>query len=129
MRAIAIVMLGGGMGAAMRYATGLAASRWLGPAFPWGTLAVNLLGCFLIGFIFGLSEKAAVFSHEARLFFVTGFLGALTTFSSFALESAMSARTGMTTHAVLNIAVNNIAGIALVFAGIGAAGYILSIAR
>jgi len=78
---------------------------------------VNLAGCLLIGIVFGLGELRGI-SPQFRLFFITGFLGALTTFSTFSLETVNNANNGMTTLALANIAVNNIGGLALVKAGL-----------
>lgn len=82
-----------------------------------GTLYVNLAGCFLIGLVFGLGEVRGI-SPQFRLFFITGFLGALTTFSTYSLETVTNAGNGMAGVALLNIAVNNIGGLALVQAGL-----------
>jgi len=114
---VLIVFIGGGIGAATRYLTTLAAGKWLGVDFPWGTLIVNLAGCFLIGVALALAEKTDLMQPSLRLFFVTGFLGGLTTFSSFAMESVVAARGGMPA-ALVNIAANNVAGVALVISGI-----------
>ncbi len=113
-----LVMIGGSLGAALRYAVNLLAVRFWGSGFPWGTLAVNLAGCLLIGLIFGLAERAAWVSPSMRLFFVTGFLGALTTFSSFAIETVNTASTGSLALATTNVLANNIFGLALVIAGL-----------
>lgn len=115
---ILLVLMGGSLGAVCRYAAGLLAVRWFGVSFPWGTLIVNLVGCFLIGLAFSLAEKGAIMGPQARLFFVTGYLGALTTFSSYAMETISSLRAGTYLVAVANILLNNLVGLALVVAGI-----------
>ena len=81
-----LVALGGAIGASLRYS----ASIWLvkpGGLFPWTTWSVNLLGCFLAGAFFALSQKYPVLQQEARLLFMVGILGGFTTFSSFGLET------------------------------------------
>jgi CrcB protein len=113
---LALVFVGGGPGAAARYLSTLAAARWLGAAFPWGTLFVNLAGCFLIGVIWSLAERTALVSPSARLFLITGILGGLTTFSSYAAETALAFRVSPAS-AFLNMAANNFVGILLVLAG------------
>lgn len=118
MREMALVMTGGALGALCRYATTLVTGRLWGTGFPWGTLAVNWVGCFLIGVCFGLADYRNVLSPSARLFFVTGFLGALTTFSTFALESVLYARPGAAHLAAANFIAHNVGGLALVFLGI-----------
>lgn len=113
-----LVMLGGCVGAVARYGAGLLTAWLWGSAFPWGTLVVNLVGCLLIGLAFGLAERTAWVSPAVRLFFVTGFLGALTTFSSFAYETIVKATGGEAYLAIVNIVANNVGGLALVLAGI-----------
>lgn len=115
MNNILLVMLGGSLGALCRYGVSLLAARWFGAGFPWGTLIVNLSGCLLIGLIFGMTERGTTHPAE-RLFFVTGFLGALTTFSTYALETAQAAP-GSITLAGINILANNVAGLALAAGG------------
>jgi fluoride exporter len=119
-----LVMAGGSLGAVCRYAFSLAAVRCLGIRFPWGTLLANMTGCFLIGMAFVLAERTALLSPSARLFFMTGFLGSLTTFSTYALESVISMRAG--SHvAVINFFINNIGGGILVLAGMWLAGWMI----
>jgi len=115
MKNVLLVMLGGSIGAVCRYGVSLAAAKWFGSGFPWGTLIVNLAGCLLIGLVFGLTERGTTHPAE-RLFFVTGFLGALTTFSTYALETA-NATPGSLTLAGANVLANNVAGLALVVGG------------
>ena len=114
---ILLIMTGGGLGALCRYGLGLAGGSFIGVGFPWGTFAANMIGCFLIGVAFGLAGRTQWFTPEARLFFMTGFLGALTTFSTYALESVNYLRNG--SHVALtNFLVNNIGGGLLVVAGL-----------
>lgn len=112
------IVIGGSLGALSRYGATLLFTRLFGTSFPYGTLAVNLSGCFLIGLVLGLAERGAIVSPAVRLFFVTGFLGALTTFSTYAWESMAAVRNASFTTAALNIALNNIAGLGLVLAGV-----------
>lgn len=112
-----LVIIGGGVGSACRYLFSLLASRWFGAGFAWGTLGVNWGGCLLIGLAFALVEKSII-SPATRLLFMTGFLGGLTTFSTYALESINLARGGEMALALTNIAVNNIGGLILVVLGI-----------
>ena len=119
MTRILLVMAGGSVGALSRYGVSLLAVNLFGNRFPWGTLIVNLVGCFLIGLAFGLAERgSAIMNPSMRLFFVTGYLGALTTFSTFGMETAGAVQQGNTLVALSNVVVNNLAGIALVFLGV-----------
>jgi CrcB protein len=111
------VALGGSLGALSRYAMGLLALKLFGTGFPWPTLIVNLSGCFLIGLSFALAERRGLMSGSVWLFFVTGFLGALTTFSAFALETATSMQQGLHMVTALNLLSNNLLGVILVFLG------------
>lgn len=112
-----LVIIGGGLGSACRYLFSLLAVKWFGDNFPIGTLGVNLLGCFLIGLSFSLAGRNII-SPMIRLLFMTGFLGGLTTFSTYALESANFTSNGEFLTALANIAVNNLGGLALVFLGL-----------
>jgi CrcB protein len=113
-----LVMLGGGIGAATRYGVNLAAARAWGPYFPWGTLMVNLAGCFLIGLLFSLADRGRFLTPGMRLLLITGFLGAMTTFSTLSLETVNAGRAGLTLQPLLNIAVNNVGGLTLTMLGL-----------
>jgi CrcB protein len=113
----ALVMCGGSLGAASRYGISLLAARVVGTGFPWGTLAVNLIGCFLIGVVFALIDRMRVLTPDVRLLFVTGFLGALTTFSTFSLETVSIFRSGAIFQPLVNILANNIGGLTSTFLG------------
>lgn len=112
-----LVFIGGGIGSMMRYGFSLASIRLWGSSYPYGTLLVNLAGCFLIGMIFSLGEQKQWFSPSTRIFLMTGVLGGLTTFSSYGLESVNLALSGDQHSAIFNILANNLGG--LVCVGIG----------
>ncbi|ANL28109.1 camphor resistance protein CrcB [Rhizobium phaseoli] len=82
-----LVALGGAIGSVLRYYVGQWALRLMGPAFPWGTLAVNVVGCFVIGVFAELIARKFNASMELRLLLITGFLGGFTTFSAFSLDA------------------------------------------
>ncbi len=84
MTSLALVALGGAAGSVLRYLVSILAIELLGPAFPWGTLAVNAIGSFVIGAMAGADVEG-----QTRLLFVTGLLGGFTTFSAFSLEATM----------------------------------------
>src|SRR5688500_2510394 len=79
--------------------------------FPAGTLAVNLIGCFIAGLLAGMAVKQDVFSPEARLFLFTGLLGGFTTFSAFGLETLLLLKRGETGVAIANVVVSVIVGL------------------
>jgi fluoride exporter len=115
---ILFVLLGGSLGALSRYGVSLLAVKLFGVKFPWGTLIVNLSGCFLIGLAFAWGERGlGIMNPSVRLFFMTGFLGALTTFSTFGLETVTALQEGRYLVPAANIVANNVIGIALVFLG------------
>lgn len=115
---LALLALGGSLGTLSRYGVSLLAGRAVGGTFPLGTLAVNLTGCFLIGLAYAFAEHRTVLGPAGRLFFMTGFLGALTTFSTFALETVTYGQAGTLAISALNLAVNNVGGLLLVLLGI-----------
>ncbi|MGN7998566.1 fluoride efflux transporter CrcB [Sphingomonas sp. 22176] len=82
-----LVMLGGAFGSAARYGVGRLGVALLGPAFPWGTLAVNIVGGFLMGLLGAGLMRFGEAAEQARLLLGVGVLGGFTTFSSFSLET------------------------------------------
>ena len=93
MKHLLLVFLGGGLGSGLRYAI----SRYLNPLLPHfylGTFTVNIIGCLLIGVVFGLSMRNEVLSPAQTALFATGFCGGFTTFSSFSFEQLMLLREG-----------------------------------
>ena len=98
------ICLGGGIGTGARYLL----SGWLlaafGTAFPYGTLAVNLIGCFAIGFLSQLAETRGFFTAETRTLIFIGVLGGFTTFSAFSNETINLWREGESFLATINVA-------------------------
>ena len=82
-----LVAVGGAIGSVLRYYVGQWALRLAGPAFPWGTLTVNIVGCFVIGVFTEMIIRRFDASPELRLLLITGFLGGFTTFSAFSLDA------------------------------------------
>ena len=115
---IILVGLGSMIGGVLRYGLSTWVHRVLdNPWFPYGTLAVNVLGCLIIGFLAGLAETRAAFTSQARLFLFVGVLGGFTTFSSFALETFMLARDTQNIAALINIGLELALGLLAVWMG------------
>ncbi len=115
LKAFTLVGLGGAIGSIGRYlAAQYIQSRFVASGFPYGTLIVNITGCFLIGLIFGLAAKADILS-EWRLFLVTGICGGYTTFSAFSYESIALLRSGNIAHCFIYIAASVILGLIATF--------------
>lgn len=98
------VGLGGFFGAISRFLIAGFAQKLAGTTFPVGTLTVNVLGSFLIGFLVLLFEN--LIAPQWKAFFITGFLGALTTFSTFSYETTVLLQEGLIAKALLNITLN-----------------------
>lgn len=101
------------LGATARYGLSAWLSLHLGAIFPWGTLAVNILGCFLIG----LATFKASADMRVKLFLITGFLGSFTTFSAFSLETINLIKNGKILNAGIYVAVSVILSLAAVLTG------------
>ncbi len=101
---------GGILGTFARYFLSGAVYRVWGTFFPYGTLVVNLLGCFAIGFLAVLAEEKFLLGPAARMFFMIGFCGAFTTFSSFILETANLTKDGEILYALMNIVLSVVVG-------------------
>jgi len=84
---IIMILAGGGLGAVARYTLGSQIDKNLNLSFPVGIFFVNLLGCFLIGLIVSMFENKLIFSENLKIFLIVGFLGSLTTFSTFAFDN------------------------------------------
>lgn len=108
-----VIGLGGALGSMVRFGLGSwidsgATSAKAGPIFPWGTIIVNITGCFIIGFIFTISstEGRILLNPNMRNFILIGILGGYTTFSSFSLQTLLLAQDGQWGSAVANVAIS-----------------------
>ena len=112
------VFLGGGIGSALRYGVGRVALAVVGPDFPAGTLAVNVIGCVLMGVLIEwLALRDTGVDIATKLFLTTGVLGGFTTFSAFALDAVVLWERGPATTAVLYVLASVVLSIAGLFGG------------
>ncbi len=116
MHGLIMIALGGAIGSLLRYFIVELTLKLTGTVFPWGTIAVNLIGCFIIGIVWGIVDKFGI-NPNLKMFIFIGLLGSFTTFSTFALENFYFLKNGEISFLALNIAVSNIIGILLVFIG------------
>ena len=110
----------GAVGTLMRAGLTTLAARLFGSGFPWGTLAVNLLGSFCFGVVFAAARARGGLSTEAETIRLVGLLGGFTTYSSFAFQATELAHHGRLPAAVAYVLITNLAGIAAVWAGLRA---------
>ena len=113
-----LVAVGGAIGSVLRYYVSQLALRIAGPAFPWGTLTVNVVGCFIIGVFAEMIVRRFDASPELRLLLITGFLGGLTTFSSFSLDAISLYERGATVASAVYIAASVGLSLAAVIGGL-----------
>jgi CrcB protein len=118
MNQILIVAIGGGIGAALRHLSSMAAFRMFGPAFPWGTMGINIAGSFAMGLFIELLARKLGGSQELRLFVATGILGGFTTFSAFSLDFAALFERGQVGSAFFYAIASAVISIVALFAGL-----------
>ena len=116
MRLLLIVGAGSFFGGMFRYLLSLLVQGKSASVFPWGTLTVNIIGCFLIGCLYGLSEKWNL-AIEPRLFLITGLLGGFTTFSAFSAETSHLIKSGQILYATIYVAASVVVGLGMTFLG------------
>ncbi|WP_414944313.1 fluoride efflux transporter CrcB [Amycolatopsis sp. cmx-11-32] len=114
---VLFVSLGGGLGAILRYLTDLRVRAWRGAAFPWGTLAVNVVGSAILGVLTGWALHGGQ-PDTVRSLLAVGFCGGLTTFSTFGYETLLLFTGQTRRRAALNVGVTMVAGIGAAAAGL-----------
>ena len=120
-----LIAIAGALGAVARYGLSGISHRMLGSNFPYGTFIVNILGCFVMGLIMKASLTTTLIPETWRIAITIGFLGALTTFSTFSYETIKLLEDGSYALAITNIAANVILGIAATIAGMAISKLIL----
>ncbi len=125
MTKILFLFLAGGLGTLCRFGMMAVVNSLLGPrpspSFPWATLWVNLLGCFLFGLIWFLAEQRHLLQGERGVILLIGFMGAFTTFSTFAFEAGSLLQAKHYWSLIAYLLASNLLGIAAFFAGVGIA--------
>lgn len=106
-----LILIGGALGSGARYLTAVVTVSRFGAEFPWGTLAVNVVGSFLIGVVATLADESRTIGPETRAFLLVGVLGGFTTFSSFSMETVRLVEGNQTAHALVNVGANLILAI------------------
>lgn len=112
-----LVIIGGGTGAFFRYLLSGWIYKVLGADFPYGTLAVNVIGCFVIGLFLTMADDRFLISPAFRIFFAVGVLGGFTTFSTFSFETVGLLKDGATTIGLLNVGVSIVVGLTATWIG------------
>jgi len=107
------LIIGGASGTIARYFLSGAVYRFMGTSFPYGTLIVNICGCFILGLLVSLSDKKFILGPDARLLLMIGFCGAFTTFSTLIFETDNLVRNGQAVRAFTNIFASLILGFIL----------------
>lgn len=118
MNAILAIALGGAFGALCRHGVNIGAVRLMGHGFPYGTLSVNILGSFLMGLLIAVFAQYWQPSESLRVFLITGFLGAFTTFSTFSLDVVTLWERQAYLHGALYLSGSVILSIGALFAGL-----------
>jgi CrcB protein len=115
---ILFMALAGAIGTLSRAGLTSVVQRALGPTFPWGTLVVNVMGCLLFGMAYVLIGERAKSVDAVRLIVLTGFMGAFTTFSTYAFDVGTLAQRGRTMAALANFTAQNAIGIGALLGGL-----------
>ncbi len=117
-RIILLIGIGSFLGGISRYYSQQVITKFFPSALPYGTLTVNIVGCFLIGLIYGLSDRGNIMTPELRVFLSTGFCGGFTTFSTFSYESINLMQDAQFLNLFLYVALSVIIGFASTYLGI-----------
>ena len=122
-RSLVAVSIGGVLGCVLRWVLAMLLNRYF-PSIPPGTLAANLIGCYIIGMALAFFTQYPAFAPEWRLFVTTGFCGGLTTFSTFSAEVVLLMQSGRNGAALIAIATHLVGSLLLTFAGIATVSWL-----
>jgi CrcB protein len=115
---VLLVGVGGFVGSIARYLVAVLFANQMSSVFPFATLAVNIVGCFVIGVLFALSDRGNILSPEWRVLLTTGFCGGFTTFSTFSYESLRLIQDGEYLYVALYVLASVVIGLAATYVGI-----------
>ncbi len=118
LKTILIIALGGAVGSVLRFLTSLLVNKFWSNYFPLATFLTNVLGCFLIGYFFGILEKLQLTNSDIKGLLITGFCGGFTTFSTFGLESLELFQNQNSFSGILYISLSLILGLMAVSYGL-----------
>ncbi|CAH1661421.1 fluoride efflux transporter CrcB [Chelatococcus asaccharovorans] len=113
-----LVFIGSGIGGMARHGVGLAALKWFGASFPFGTLSINIVGSLLIGIVAEYWALKSGLPQPARLFLTTGIIGGFTTFSTFSLETALLCERGQPLLAAVYVTASVLLSVGALFGGL-----------
>ena len=113
-----LVVIGGGIGSALRHGSALVAARWFGTGLPYGTLFVNIFGSFVMGLITEYWALKSGLPQPVRLFLTTGIIGGFTTFSTFSLDTAVLWERGQSLATLAYVLGSVVVSISALFAGL-----------
>jgi len=117
MRQLILIGFAGFLGTVARFGLSEFVAERIGGSFPWGTLVVNLIGCFLAGFLFCFFQERTTGNEVIRAVLMVGLLGGFTTFSAFGLQTFTLLKNSQVGLALFNLLVSNVVGLAMVWAG------------
>ncbi len=117
---VLLVALAGALGTTARYGLGGFVQKLAGGEWPWGTLFVNVVGCFLFGIVWTLADERMLISEETQIIMLGGFMGAFTTFSTFIFDTGGYVREAQWLLATGHIAAQMVTGLVFLFLGVAA---------